>query len=111
MKIFNRKLNNKGFTLIELLAVIVILALVMVVTIPTVLGTMNSARNDTFKNSVNSIASWVERQYELAYNGVGGYSDAFTNVCTPALNYCGSQLTMTATVPTDANFKAFIVSS
>ena len=44
--------NNNGFTLVELLAVIVILAVIMVITIPTVLGNMSKAKQKSF-NIVN----------------------------------------------------------
>lgn len=60
-----KKLNRKGFTLIELLAIIVILAIIMVVTIPTVLGSLGTARQDTFRNSANTVAEFVEKQYTL----------------------------------------------
>ncbi len=43
-----KKLNRKGFTLIELLAVIVVLAIILVVTIPSVISSMNSAREKSF---------------------------------------------------------------
>ena len=42
------KLNKKGFTLVELLAVIVVLAIIMVLTVPSVLSSMNSARQSSF---------------------------------------------------------------
>ena len=81
-----KKLNNKGFTLIELLAVIVILAIIMVVTIPTVLSSMDSARKQTFQNSANTVADWVEKQYALAQLDIGDgtISSAFTSVCQSA---------------------------
>ena len=74
-----KRLNNKGFTLIELLAVIVILAIIMVVTIPTVLSSIDTARVQTFKNSANTIAKWVEDQYGLAQLGMA--DSAFLGVC------------------------------
>ena len=43
-----KKLNKKGFTLVELLAVIVVLAVIMVLTLPTIMKSMNSARQSTF---------------------------------------------------------------
>ena len=64
-----KKLNRKGFTLIELLAVIVILAIVMVVTIPSVLRTMDSARDEQFKNAVLSIQEYVQKNYDLCKIG------------------------------------------
>lgn len=61
-----KKLNRKGFTLIELLAVIVILAIVLVVTIPSVLSTMNDAKEKQLQNTADSVAEWYAKQYELA---------------------------------------------
>ena len=51
-------LNNKGFTLIELLAVIVILALVVGITVPSVLNSMNSSRISTLHTNAVSFANW-----------------------------------------------------
>ena len=36
--------NNKGFTLVELLAVIVIMGILMMVSIPSVKGTIDNSR-------------------------------------------------------------------
>ena len=58
-----KKMNKKGFTLIELLAVIVVLAIILVITIPTVLGSLSSARQNAFDASANSAAEWFEKQY------------------------------------------------
>ena len=60
-----RKLNRKGFTLIELLAVIVILAIVLVVTIPSVIKAMNSAKEKQLKNAADSVAEWFQKNYDL----------------------------------------------
>jgi len=76
-----KKLNRKGFTLIELLAIIVILAIIMVVTIPTVLGSLGSARQDTFNSSANSVAEWFEKQYGLCILDSSKADAAFTGVC------------------------------
>ena len=75
-----KKLNNKGFTLIELLAIIVILAIIMVVTIPTVLSSMNKARENQLQNAANSVAEWLSKQYELSALGTiaGGADGTFT---------------------------------
>lgn len=61
-----KKLNRKGFTLIELLAVIVILAIVLVVTIPSVLRSISGAREQSLENAANSVADWLTRQSELS---------------------------------------------
>ena len=77
-----KKLNRKGFTLIELLAVIVILAVVMVVTIPSILNSMDKARETQLENAANSVAEWFQKNYELADLGAafgGGASDVYTS--------------------------------
>ncbi|MGM9881989.1 MAG: type II secretion system protein [Bacilli bacterium] len=61
-----KKLNRKGFTLIELLAVIVILAIVMVVTIPSVISSMNKAKEESLNNAAATVTEWFTKQYELA---------------------------------------------
>lgn len=64
-----KKLNRKGFTLIELLAVIVVLAIVLVVTIPSVISSMDSARQKSFENVVSTIEDYMTKQYELCKIG------------------------------------------
>ena len=70
-----KKLNRKGFTLIELLAVIVVLAIVLVVTIPSVLRSVNNARVKSLENSANAVADWLTRQSELAAIADTGITD------------------------------------
>ena len=60
-----KKLNRKGFTLIELLAVIVVLAIVLVVTIPSVISSMNSAKDKQFNNAVATIQEYLTKQKEM----------------------------------------------
>ena len=64
-----KKLNRKGFTLIELLAVIVILAVVLVVTIPSVISSMNKAKESQLQNAADTATEWFTKQYELATFG------------------------------------------
>ena len=77
-----KKLNRKGFTLIELLAVVVILAIILVVTIPSVLSTMADAREKQLQNAANTVAEWFTKQYELAELGsdlgTSGTDSAYT---------------------------------
>ena len=71
-----RMLNRKGFTLIELLAVIVILAIVLVVTIPSVLRAMDQARASQLQNSADSVAEWFQKNYEISsLSEIGGAAD------------------------------------
>ena len=74
-----KKLNRKGFTLIELLAVIVVLAIVLVVTIPSVISSMNSAKQKSLQNAADSIQEWFQKNYEIA--NIGG------DVGTPDIAY------------------------
>ena len=46
--IMKRIKNQKGFTLIELLAVIIILAVIMTVAIPNIVGTLDKNKKDSF---------------------------------------------------------------
>ena len=85
------KLNRKGFTLIELLAIIVILAIIMVVTIPTVLNSMDSAKEKQLQNAVDSVADWVQKQYDLTYMGTlgGDVNSLYTTAITGKTSIVG----------------------
>ena len=73
-----KKLNKKGFTLIELLAVIVILAIVLVVTIPSVLRSMETARQKQFENAITSIQDYVQKNLDICnVTGSLGTTDTY----------------------------------
>lgn len=59
-----KKLNKKGFTLVELLAVIVVLAIIMVLTLPTIMKSMSSARQSTFLLYANRMLDTAADQYQ-----------------------------------------------
>lgn len=61
-----KRLNRKGFTLVELLAVIVILAIVVGITLVTILPTLESSRKKSFDVAVDAVRSYVQNQRELA---------------------------------------------
>ena len=65
-----KKLNKKGFTLIELLAVIVILAVVLVVTVPSVLNTIADTRQKAYEEEVEIIERYVNDEYEKCKYGL-----------------------------------------
>ena len=82
-----KKLNRKGFTLVELLAVIVILAIIMVITIPTVLNSMGGAKQEAFDTAVLTVQDYMKKQIEAC--SLGNYDLAkyeksifVTNTCT-----------------------------
>lgn len=64
-----KRLNRKGFTLVELLAVIVILAIVVGITLVTVLPTLQKSRQEAFELTANTAADYLEKQYQLSLVG------------------------------------------
>ena len=62
-----KKLNKKGFTLIELLAVIVILALLVAVAIPSITKYLNTTRAGVFKNDAHTAIN-VASNDDLSFN-------------------------------------------
>ena len=58
-----KKLNRKGFTLIELLAVIVIMAIILIVTVPNIIQSIGDAR----VNSIHNLAVSAANTYNTAY--------------------------------------------
>ena len=68
-----KRLNRKGFTLVELLAVIVILAIVVGITLVTVLPTLKKSRQEAFNLTAQTAADYFEKQYQLYVVGdLGG---------------------------------------
>lgn len=64
-------MNRKGFTLIELLAVVVIMGVILVIAIPSVVSSMNEAKQKQLQNAADNVEYWYTKQYELATVGVG----------------------------------------
>lgn len=72
-----KRLNRKGFTLVELLAVIVILAIVVGITLVTVLPTLKQSRQKAFELTAQTAADYYEKQYQLYL--IGDTSSKLTN--------------------------------
>ena len=89
-----KKLNNKGFTLIELLAVIVILAIIMVVTIPNILTNIDTNKKKMFNTSADTVAKWVEDQYGLYQLGDEGLSNNFKTIIDGSTSKCSNTCTL-----------------
>jgi type IV pilus assembly protein PilA len=54
--------EKRGFTLIELLAVIVILAIILAIAVPSISGIINNARKSGFEADVKMIITGIEYQ-------------------------------------------------
>lgn len=85
--------NKKGFTLIELLAVIVILAILVMVSIPAVMRYLDTARKGTFSDAAATAVSAVRndvivngRQGLLTYKVDASTPIQGTNKETPKIN-------------------------
>ena len=58
-----RKTKFRGFTLVELLAVIVILAIILVIAVPQIMKTIDSARLGAFKSTAKLLLTQAEKQH------------------------------------------------
>jgi type IV pilus assembly protein PilA len=56
-------MKQQGFTLIELLAVIVILAIIALISTPIIIGLIDDARKESFKNSAYGLVKSGELLY------------------------------------------------
>ena len=59
-------MNNKGFTLIELLATIALLAILMMMAVPNIIGVVNKNRNKTYVEDAKKLVSLAE--YKIRSN-------------------------------------------
>ena len=97
-----KKLNRKGFTLIELLAVIVVLAIILVVTIPSVISSMNKAREEQFKNAVATVEDYMKKQIDACGLGDTSLVEYDTNIFTP--DTCNIDTTKASTIVANAGY-------
>ena len=101
-----KKLNRKGFTLVELLAVIIILAIVVGITIPAVLNTINSSRKQAAQTAADVAAKWIAEQYTIASVSSGDVSGAYKDYCQIDGSGCANT-TITVSSASDIQ-KAFL---
>ncbi len=81
-------MKNKGFTLIELLAVIVILALILAVGVPTVTNAITKSKRETFRAAVLTAMRAAENQIHVLDNPSGTYCIGITATATTGLTGC-----------------------
>lgn len=84
-KSINKK-NKKGFTLVELLAVIVILAIVVGISLTTILPVIKDSKKKALQVAADSLAKWIDQQYEvyqsgIAYSELVTVNESFINTC------------------------------
>ena len=82
-----KKINNKGFTLVELLATISILAIIMLIAIPNVVGVVQKSRNKTYVEDAKKMISLAKYKVksDVKIKDALGYG----SVCI-SLNYLDS---------------------
>ncbi len=88
--------KNKGFTLIELLTVIAILAIILLIAAPTILGVLDKAKKNNFKNQVLLYIESLKQQ--VALNSI---NQAHMNITLPSEGE--STLVNVADIPMDTN--------
>lgn len=50
-------MNNKGFTLLEVILTVAVLAVIVMIITPSIMGLMRKSKEDSYNNLVNSIIS------------------------------------------------------
>lgn len=56
--------NNKGFSLIELLAIVIIITIVALISIPIVLNAVNSKKASQYRKSIDDYGKTIEVAFE-----------------------------------------------
>lgn len=60
-------MNKKGFTLVELLAVIVILAIILAIAVPSITGLLEKQRENSFESNVKMLIRGIDyKKLELS---------------------------------------------
>jgi type IV pilus assembly protein PilA len=81
--------NKKGFTLVELLAVIVILAVILAIAVPSISSMMNNAKKAAFEDNVKLIIRGIDyKVLECQSSGAAGCMPTTgTKATTELANY------------------------
>ncbi|MGN1342898.1 MAG: prepilin-type N-terminal cleavage/methylation domain-containing protein [Bacilli bacterium] len=86
-------MNRKGFTLIELLAVIILIAIIGIITVPNLLTTVNSSKEKSYNILIENIVTAAKTYYEECEYGdlsnTLSNTDKYKNyACTIKTNTC-----------------------
>ncbi len=98
-------MKKRGFTLVELLAVIAILSLLVIMTLPAVLRLYKQSRVTTFQNEIKGAFRTAENQFisdSMSLNAGGKI--VYTNGC----NSVNGATVKTLEITGDSNFKYYI---
>ena len=68
---------KKGFTLVELLAVIVILAIILAIAVPTISSLIENSKKSMFQNSAKMILKSMKNDYDGKIATTGAFTDTF----------------------------------
>ena len=79
-------MNNKGFTLIELLGVVVILAILVSITTPLVLKSLNSGKEASYNMMIENIVTASKSYYEECKYGYIYNNDGSKKICGNTVN-------------------------
>lgn len=95
-------MSKKGFTLIELLAVIVILAIIALITVPIVLSSITTARKSSAKTSAIGFINVIEHDCatKIIYGGEAPTSFVYDESIDPSFPF-----SLRGTKPTVANLE------
>lgn len=97
-----KKMNKKGFTLIELLTVIAILAVILLIAAPTILGVLDKAKKNTYKNQVLMYVESLKTQVALKSMDQADMTINFTTTGEGASAVTSATVNVTA-IPMDSD--------
>lgn len=103
-------MKKKGFTLVELLAVIAILAILILVAMPSVIALYNKAREKSFRNEVETVKVELEKEkFNSSLNGVK-IPEVYSSFGENQLDMDGRELEYYAEMNSDGSIKYLEVS-
>jgi type IV pilus assembly protein PilA len=98
--------DKRGFTLVELLAVIVILAIILAIAVPSISGIINNSRRGAFESDVKMVITGIEYSMLEAQMGDGTAPEVHSAAVT------GDDLSELSTYGANpANYTSFQITS